>query len=937
MLKLKGIVKDYVTPSQVTHALKGLDVNFRQSEFVSILGPSGCGKTTLLNIIGGLDRYTKGDLIIKGKSTKNYNDRDWDTYRNHSIGFVFQSYNLISHLSLQGNVELALTIGGISRKERQERALKALERVGLGDIAKKKPNQLSGGQMQRVAIARALVNDPEILLADEPTGALDTETSVQIMELLKEVASDRLVIMVTHNPDLAKTYSTRIINMLDGVILSDSMPYEGMTYKTEKQIEKELEKEALAAIYPNLDEEAKEQAIKDVKKKRQQELKREAKKSKMSMGTAFQLSAKNLVSKMKRTALVVVAGSIGIIGVSAVLAISYGVKSYIRNMQDDMLSGNPVQITESSLDLKALMDASSTLQNSKAVTNSIEDGKINVEYMIEFLATQKDNLSTFSIKNDITQQYVDYVDGMPHEYYSAIKKEYGINAKLNFYTDFEFTDPLGHYEQVSLEEVESMYSAIIDKTDFGEFSSMIPMFTDTFASMPDNPDYLLKQYDILTEGGRIATEEDEMMIVVSKDTTLTDIFLGQLGYISEDEFVAIVDKFATHEENSTPLPEKIGYDKLVNKQFTYYPNDKIYTPTGYPPMAGAHIDFNYIGEDPDGTVLTGGTPIKITGILRAKENVQYGALETGFILSPKLEKKMLADSKESQIVTKLKQYQEEYPTYSDEDKTKFSFLVPFTYEYQYKDDHYTNGAGSAVSIVNVGSSGGGMFSDLIASMFGDQYSVESQIKNAIRSTGGNDAANTISVYPLSFDDKYLVTDYLDKWNSDDPVMVNGESVPASARSEIKYNDNLEVIISLVNIMIDIVSIALIAFTSLSLVVSTVMIGIITYVSVIERIKEIGIIRSLGGRKLDVANLFNVETFLIGGFSGLFGISVTYIICLIINIIINSFAKVGTLMILPWHYALIVLGVSILLTLISGLVPAIAAARKDPVIALRSND
>ena len=908
MLKLKGITKDYVTASTVTHALKGLDVNFRQNEFVSILGPSGCGKTTLLNIIGGLDRYTSGDLIIKGKSTKNYNDRDWDTYRNHSIGFVFQSYNLISHLSLQGNVELALTIGGISRKERQERALKALEKVGLGDIAKKKPNQLSGGQMQRVAIARALVNDPEILLADEPTGALDTETSVQIMELLKEVAKDRLVIMVTHNPDLAKTYSTRIINMLDGVILKDSKPFEGIDYRSEKEL--------------RFDNDEKEKT---------------GKKAKMSLGTAFTLSARNLVSKMKRTALVVVAGSIGIIGVSAVLAISYGVKSYIRNMQDDMLSGNPVQITETALDLQAMMDASSELTKAQAVGESVQDGKINVEYLIEYLATQKDNLSTFSIQNDITQDYVDYVEAMPHEYYSAIKKQYGINAKLNIYTDFDFTDPLGHYEQVSLQEVESMYSAIIDKTDFGEFSSMIPMFTSTFASMPDNPNYLLKQYDILNEGGYIATEEDEMMLVVSRDTTLTDIFLGQIGYISEDEFVAIVDKYATHEENDNPIPTEIDYDALTNKVFTYYPNDKIYTPTGIPPMEGTHMDFRYIGQDPDSSVLSGGTRIKITGILRAKETVQYGSLSTGFILSPKLEQMMLRESKDSAIVTKLKEYEEAYPSYSDEDKEKFKFMVPYTYEYQYKADHY-NGGDSAVSIVNISSSGGGgMFSDIIANMFGDQYSVENQFKSSIRKVAGNDVANDVSVYPLSFDDKYLVTNYLDKWNSDETLTFAGKTLTADERSEIKYTDNLQVIISLVNIMIDIVSIALIAFTSLSLVVSTVMIGIITYVSVIERIKEIGIIRSLGGRKLDVANLFNVETFLIGAFSGLFGLSVTYVICLIINLIINNFAKVGTLMILPWHYALIVLGVSIVLTLISGLLPAIAAARKDPVIALRSND
>ena len=385
MLTLKNIKKDYLSAAQVTHALKGINLSFRKNEFVSILGPSGCGKTTLLNIIGGLDRYTSGDLKIKHKSTKNYNDRDWDTYRNHSIGFVFQSYNLISHLNILGNVELALTIGGISKKERTNRALKALEAVGLGDVSKKKPNQLSGGQMQRVAIARALVNDPEILLADEPTGALDSGTSIQIMELLKEVAKDRLVIMVTHNPELAKAYSNRIVTMKDGLVIDDTNPYDD---KDEKYEVKEISK----------------------------------KKAKMSLGTAFALSSKNLVSKIKRTSLVVIAGSIGIIGVSAVLAVSYGVKSYIRSMQDDMLSGNPVTISETALDLSTMMKASSESMINSSLKESIEDGKINIQYMVEYLAKQQNNLSGYSLKNHINEDYLKFVEQMPNDYYSAIMK-----------------------------------------------------------------------------------------------------------------------------------------------------------------------------------------------------------------------------------------------------------------------------------------------------------------------------------------------------------------------------------------------------------------------------------------------------------------------------------------------------------------------------------
>jgi putative ABC transport system permease protein len=907
MLELVNIVKDYSSGDTLTHALKGLNVSFRRNEFVSVLGPSGCGKTTLLNIIGGLDRYTSGDLIIKGKSTKNYTDRDWDTYRNHSVGFVFQSYNLISHLSILGNVELALTIGGISRKERTEKAIKALESVGLGDIYKKKPNQLSGGQMQRVAIARALVNDPEIVLADEPTGALDSETSIQIMELLKEVAKDRLVIMVTHNPELAKTYSNRIITMKDGLMISDSKPFVG----------KEKESEVFEALPEN------------------------SKKAKMSLATAFTLSSKNLVSKIKRTSLVVVAGSIGIIGVSAVLAISYGVKSYIGNMQDDMLSGNPVSITETALDLSSMLSASDSMQQLNAVTNSTEDGKINIKYMIEYLAKQQNNLSTYAIKNDISKDYVQFVDEMPSEYYNAIQREYGINPKLNMYTVVQFTDPIGKIDQVSLTEVESMYTAIIKETSFGEFASMISSFTNTFFSMPDNPDYVLSQYDVLNEGGYVAKEDDEMMLVVSKNTELTDIFLGQIGYYTQDQFVDVIDKFADADNHQDLVlsPTQFDYDTLLNKKFTYYPNDSIYDVNPYNVVPGTNIPFTYKGEISDETTLAKGKEMKITAILRAKENVSYGCLETGFVLSPKFEQKMLIDSDGSAITASLKEAQTNYPSLTEEQKTAYNYLVAYSYDYSYRGTVTSDKVDSAISIVNPGSSSSSSaIGSIIEAMFGDKFSVESQFKTAIRKVAGNNLTNDISVYPISFDDKHLVTDYLDQWNNKSlTITLSDKTIAPTDRSDVTYADNLQVVISMINSMIEIVTIALICFTSLSLVVSTVMIGIITYVSVIERIKEIGIIRSLGGRKLDVSNLFNVETFIIGASSGAFGLVITYIICLIVNIVINSFVKVGTLMILPWNYAIIIVLVSIALTLISGLIPAVLAARKDPVVALRSND
>ena len=999
MLQLKNVVKDYVNGDNVTHALKGLSINFRKNEFVSILGPSGCGKTTTLNIIGGLDRYTSGDLLIEGKSTKNYSDRDWDTYRNHSIGFVFQTYNLISHLSILGNVELALTIGGVSKKERQEKALRALEKVGLGDIAKKKPNQLSGGQMQRVAIARALVNDPEILLADEPTGALDSETSVQILDLLKEVASDRLVIMVTHNPDLAEKYSSRIVTMKDGEILLDSNPYD-------------LKDE-----------------IKEVKPE-------PTKKAEMSLPTAFSLSSRNLLAKAKRTVLVCFAGSIGIIGVSAVLAVSTGVTNYVRGMQDDMLSGNPVTISKSSLDLNAMLEASSTLQRNEAIAESHRDGYIDVDYFIKYLAEQKDNLSSYAVKNEITPQYVDYVSAMPKDYYGAMLKDYGLNTKLNIFTNVDFTIPVDKKEKiesidhVSLQYLIEAYTAIVKTTSFGEFADMIKLFTNAISVAPDNLNYISSQYDVLA--GEYAKEDNEMMIVVSKDYKLRDVFLGQIGYYSQDEFVDVINKYASGED--IPLHRTdFSYDELLGKtgkKFYYHPNDALFvhndtfddididsyktfvinyliahgaTPEQATEQADSLIlqvknyknmtQYKYKGLVEKGENLAG-NEIKITGILQPKENVQYGCLESGFIISNKFQDKLVKEGMASKIAATLKEMKAQY----EAKKENFTgLLVPLEYRYAFKSpeepekdpvlieailpqfdksgsissivhnltelltyfdaealkQENREQAGSAITVVDISSVGGLSNNSVIQALFGDQYSIESQLNNAISSVGGSDIPKKISVFPRSFDDKYLVTDYLDEWNSSNVLKYkdrNGNEVityPKDAkdvplggyvRQDIKYNDNLEVIIRLINMMIEIVTIALVSFTSLSLVVSTVMIGIITYVSVVERVKEIGIIRSLGGRKLDVSNLFNVETFLIGLTSGVFGIAVTYGICGILNIVINHLASnVGAIIVLPWHYALIVIGVSIFLTLISGLIPARIAAHKDPVVALRTGE
>ncbi len=970
MLELKNIVKDYVSGTNVTNALKGINVSFRKNEFVSILGPSGCGKTTTLNIIGGLDRYTSGDLLIKGKSTKNYKDRDWDTYRNHSIGFVFQTYNLIPQMNILGNVELALTIGGVSKEERQTRALEALEKVGLANEAKKRPNQLSGGQMQRVAIARALVNNPEILLADEPTGALDSVTSVQIMELLKEVAKDRLVIMVTHNPELAYKYSTRIITMKDGEIIDDSNPFE-----IKEPVQEVINEEKI-------------------------------RKSKMNGKTTFLLSAKNLLAKAKRTALVCIAGSIGIIGISAVLAVTSGVRSYIHDMQDDMLSGNPVQIKEQSLDLGSLISFASNAQKTNALKKSIVDGRVNIDYMIEYLADTRNKFEDSLTKNEITEDYFQYVKEMPKDYYSAMSFGYGNNRKLNVFTDWEYTHKEGStykdvkMKYVSLQEIEDIYVSIVKKTAFANYASMIPMFTSTFDILPNDDDYVLSQYDILNDGGRLPTGDNEMAIVIDKDQQLTDLFLAQVGYYTQSEFAQVISEFANGSQGEDAdakrerlNPKYFDYDKLLNKKFTVYNDNQVFrdiggitdgkfTPaTEYPFNP---VKYQYVGEfknDGSDLPILGGKTMKITAILKPKEGISYGCLDTGFAVSKSFDEAFIEANKSSKIANYVRNIRdlfkgltkaeeqaliEKYKTKEEEladtlppgtellkvalkAMLQSTTLVSLSY-YQYNSDLtaldflpeeqriVVPGVGTPISVGTVGENVQTM--SILQNLMGS-FDLPSQLQNALRTVGGDDVASRINVYPKSFDDKHYVTDYLDKWNGDDTITIHPDgtekAVARSDRSNIKYTDNLEIVINMINSLIDIISIALIAFTSLSLVVSTVMIGIITYVSVVERVKEIGIIRSLGGRKLDVSNLFIVETFIIGAISGLFGIAVTYLLSFIINLILKVAAGVGAIVTLPWYLALAVLALSILLTLISGLIPSRAAAKKDPVVALRSGE
>lgn len=912
MLLLQGIKKDYQAGDTTVHALKGIDLAFRKSEFVSILGPSGCGKTTLLNIIGGLDHYTDGELFIDGVSTKKYTDRDWDNYRNHSIGFIFQSYNLIPHQTISENVELALSISGVDKAERVKRAHEALDRVGLAGQYNKKPNQLSGGQCQRVAIARALVNQPDILLADEPTGALDTETGIQVMELIREIAKDRLVIMVTHNPELAKQYSTRTIELLDGEVIRDSDPF---SWEPDKSGERQLQTEKRTST---------------------------GKKAKLSFWSAFKLSARNLLSKFKRTFLVCLAGSIGIIGVATVLAVSSGVQNFIRDMQDDMLSGNPLSISTEAMDTEALLSMMTPQEKADALKNARQDGEIRVQDLIGELAKRGNGAMSAMIQNDITQDYLDYVRNMPKEYYNAISALYGITTSNNLYTDFDLE---GGKRQLSLTAALAVYTDLLKQTDFKDYATYIPMFTETFRQAPDDTNFILSQYDIISDAAtsHIPTEADEIMVVVNQDYALTDLSLAQFGYLSQEQFLnlaykAVKDLPSNESAADKYDPEKdvtvLDIDALMNKTFTWYPNDTVFSKyempviPGMPPMP-EHPGFTYTGEVQDG--WNTGKTLKVTAVLRRKEGISYGCLNTGFYYTSKFAQEVIADGKQSEIVQSMLAKSQKSITTYDYGETKYG--LTFEYSYQYEGEPH-----SGTGIVGSQS----MFASMLGMMAGTVPGSDTDLSAGLstytitlRELGGVDTPNTINIYPTDFKLKANVRAYLDSWNGDGDITVGEKVLTADDRSEIKYTDTLELIIGMISTMINIVTAALIAFTALSLVVSTVMIAIITYVSVIERVKEIGVIRSLGGRKRDVSALFNAETFIIGTVSGLIGIAVTYIISAILNLILGSLFGIYTIAALPIWMALIMIAISIALTLISGLVPASLAAKKDPVDALRT--
>lgn len=876
MLQLRDIKKDYKTAGTVVHALKGVSLDFRKNEFVCILGASGCGKTTLLNIIGGLDHYTSGDLVIRGVSTKHYSDRDWDVYRNHRIGFVFQSYNLIPHQTVLGNVELALTISGCSKSERRRRAEEALRRVGLGEQMNKRPNQLSGGQMQRVAIARALVNNPEILLADEPTGALDSATSVQIMDLIREIAGERLVIMVTHNPELAEKYSTRIVRLQDGLVVSDSNPYDSAAER--KELECKLKEKGITP-----------EQVKEWKRRKEQRGRHEEKAA-MSVGTSLGLSARNLRAKKGRTIVTSFAGSIGIISVCLVLALSNGFNRYILKTEEDMLSYYPLQVTRTALDLTSVMTGMSG--GSDAPDLSELDDKVYVNSFLTKIA------KGMTVTNNITQEYLDYIGAMEEGLCSAVQYDYGESLADNLFTGVVtgVSEDVSTIRYMSLNTLKEFYIQELNTyaSEYAEMAYLVDYLGSVVNKMPGTADfsdedygkYISSQYDVIA--GEFPDADNEAVLVIGGNNDATDLLLAQLGLLEEYKFLSL---FEQGEEDSGSGDDymTIDFDSIVGKQYTLFFNDSVYKQNGpglYP--------FTYGGEKTSLSADGQGIEITVSGILRLKDGLTYGCLPSGLNLTEKTVESYIQANMQSQIVQWMT---------DPENAIRFGDMTIYRSPAEHLNQYYYYYQDEGTGL------GGYLTTDQ---------------SRAIRTLGGNDMPDSISFYPTDFNAKEKVLDYLDAWND-----------THEEDEQIVYTDTVGTMMSLVQGILNAVTYVLVAFTAISLIVSSVMIGIITYVSVVERTKEIGVLRSLGARKHDIRTLFNAETFLIGLFAGLIGVGGTYLLSVPINLLLGKLTGIATLAALPFGQGLVMMLVSILLTLISGLVPAQAAAKKDPVIALRT--
>lgn len=866
MLKLKNIKKTYVSGDEKVEALKGINIEFRKSEFVSILGQSGCGKTTLLNIIGGLDRYTSGDLIINGKSTKDFKDRDWDAYRNYSVGFVFQSYNLIGHQTVLSNVELALTISGVSRKERKQRAIKALEEVGLKEQIHKRPNQLSGGQMQRVAIARALVNNPDIILADEPTGALDTKTSVQVMEILKKISKDKLIIMVTHNPELAEKYSSRIIKILDGKITDDSDPIEHQ----------------------------KEEKKKDTKKRR----------TSMKFLTALRLSLNNLMTKKGRTILTSFAGSIGIIGIALILAISTGVQNYINKVEEDTLSSYPITIEESTVDMSSLMQSMSG-ENTDNAENKEEEKVYSADIMNDMITTLSNKKQSNNLKE--LKKYLDDGDNEITKNSNSIK--YGYDLNINLYranTDNEIVrvnpstvmNAFGMGDMIEAQNNSAMSSV---------FGSSMMTNTDICFEMLDNQQLLESQYDLVK--GNWPKQYNEVVLVLKEDGRIDDYTLYSLGLKDQSE---LKDKWKAV-ENGEKLDENqestsYSYDDLLNLQFKLLLNSDYYQKQNGL-WVNKEDDDNYLKEK-----INNAETVKVVGIIKQNEQSAIStSVTSGIGYTKQLKEYVVEKSNDAQIVKEQKE---------NKDVNVFSGLKFPTDEDTSSTENLTTEQRMAMSKLS---------SEEIAKMM-EAYSAnkDASYEKNLQKLGAVDidTPTSISIYPKDFESKDKISSAIEEYNQK-------QRDDGKEENTISYTDIVGTMMKSVSQIINTISYVLIAFVAISLIVSSIMIGIITYISVLERTKEIGILRAIGASKKDISRVFNAETLIIGLISGLIGIGITVLLTLPINSMIYAVTGVKVVTAVPFKAGVVLVLISMFLTIIAGLIPAKIASKKDPVIALRT--
>lgn len=866
MLKLVNIRKNYYAGSTTVEALNGVSIEFRKNEFVSVLGQSGCGKTTLLNIIGGLDKYTEGDLIINGKSTKLFKDRDWDNYRNHSIGFIFQSYNLIPHQSVLSNVELALTLSGVSKAERRRRASEALDKVGLCDQKNKRPNEMSGGQMQRVAIARALVNNPEILLADEPTGALDSETSVQIMDLLKEIAKDRLVIMVTHNPELAEKYSTRIVRLLDGKIIDDTMPYSSENDECEE--------------------------------------KKSEKRPSMSFLTALSLSLNNLMTKKARTFLTSFAGSIGIIGIALILSLSSGVNAYIKNVEENTLASYPISIEKTGMDISSLV---SDLMDEHEVVEETEPDRIySNNIMTEMMSTMVNGLSSNNLA--LLKKHIEETDAFDE---NSSEIEYKYSTVMNIYD-----------EKGDKVNPNTVFSTLFGEDSASSSYQTASAFSNTevWNRLFDNKEFLENQYEVVA--GRFPENYDEIVLVVDKNNRISDYTLYSLGLKDSKELEEMMQKAMNGEKIEPTEQVSYSYDDILNLKFRLLCNTDYFEKKADGLWVDKTDDELYVQSK-----LSDALQISVVGILRPSED-SLSTGTSGFVgYTSELMEYLINQVNDSEIVKTQKENPDVnvftgLPFTTDETEMSFEQITEYISSLPQEEQ-----AEYSAYIQQMQSSG--MTEEEITERFNSAIKGQSDSATysdnlSLMGVSDLNEPSVINIYPNSFEAKENISALIDEYNAS-----------ADESDKITYTDYIGLMLSSVTTIINAISYILIAFVSISLIVSSIMIGIITYISVLERTKEIGILRAMGASKRDVSRVFNAETLIVGFVAGAIGILVTLLLLIPINAIIELITDISGLAALPVTGGIILVVISMLLTLVAGIFPSRVAAKRDPVTALRT--